>query len=373
MSYLFMHRVFPKKVATRSLPSKAQFYPLTLSISREFSYSRLAQVEANANDQETGKTHSLTQAANEKKEFVSTHDKDAKQHASPKFELDSVFLLSIPITTKRSFIYCHHNSKLLSRDQLDAVPWLARAETKLVSLAAKAWHKLVASDMSVNKKIVVWVSKLLNSIPYNENCLRSFPSKEAMVRELTESSQDSPRAILTAKIDEIKVSPDQLKPVPVYHASSQTPDTILEQMHSFKKNLVPYHRKWAALCAIGIPITLPVALVPVAPNVPGFYLAYRLYCHIQALRGARNLGHLLESEGSHNDTSTHLTFKHRPELDTQFSPIESGIESGERMLIDSDAVDKLVDSTGLIGIKDDLYRAFKQESERLKKVREAKE
>ncbi|GEQ72302.1 hypothetical protein JCM33374_g5989 [Metschnikowia sp. JCM 33374] len=353
-----------------------QFCPARL-----FSSSRQALSEANstgAGNTISEKTPSLSQAADEKKGFISGDDANTHNGTGSKFDLNSIFLLSIPITTHRSFIYCHHNASLLNKDQMNAVPWLVKSEKKLVGLAVKAWDKLVSSDIAINKKIVALVSRLLNSIPYNENCLRSFPSKEAMVRETAASqSHDLPRAIMTSEIDQKNLSVDQLKPIPVYHPKIQDPHATLSQMHHFKTELTAHHRKWAIVCAIGIPVSLPLALIPVAPNVPGFYLAYRLYCHLQALRGAKNLGFLIENnstsvEEKHQSddsiASTHLKFQHSSDLDGAFVGVEphSGVQ--EQMLLDSTTVDKLVETTGLVEIKEDLYRAFKQESKRLDKL-----
>jgi hypothetical protein len=38
-----------------------------------------------------------------------------------------------------------------------------------------------------------------------------------------------------------------------------------------------------------MPIVVPFALVPVIPNLPFFYLAYRAFCHWKALLGAKHL------------------------------------------------------------------------------------
>ncbi|OBA24286.1 hypothetical protein METBIDRAFT_10437 [Metschnikowia bicuspidata var. bicuspidata NRRL YB-4993] len=323
------------------------------------------------------KTHSLTQAAEEGRKFKAPHEASKKIPAN--FDLNSIFLLSIPITTHRSFIYCHHNAGLLNKDQLSRVSWLVKLEEKLVALAVKAWDKLVTSDLTINKKIVALVLRLLNSVPYNESCLRSFPSEEAMVRETNEhQSHGLPRALMKAEIDANNVSLEHLKPIPVYHSKIQDPAVLLKQMHQFKTDLVARHSKWAVICAIGIPISLPIALVPLAPNVPGFYLTYRLYCHIQALRGAKNLGFLLESETANSGetessvvSSTHLTFKHHPDLDHLFASAEVEGQEQEKLLLDSNTVDRIVETTGLVEIKEDLYRAFKQERGRLAKERNA--
>lgn len=295
--------------------------------------------------------------------------------------LESIFVLSVPVTTHKSFIYCHHRPSLLSDKQRSEVQWKIRAENKMVSLAAKGWSKLENSKSSINKKIVSLVRRLLSSIPYDESCLRSFPRKSTMIREINEEHQASfPRAVLTSDIEKNTVSVDQLKPIPVYHPRFQEPQAILNQMNEFRSTLTQYHKKWAILCFLGIPVSLPLALVPVMPNVPGFYFAYRLYCHLQALRGARNLGYLLESNSKDEsiEDTTHLTFSSVPVLDApylancSFEKIKSeNLKESERLLINAEIIDELVEITGLHLVKDDLLRALNQESRRLKRELEA--
>lgn len=299
------------------------------------------------------------------------------QPARNALNLDSIFVLSVPVTTHKSFIYCHHKPSLLSDQQRSEVQWMIRVENKLVSLAAKGWSKLENSKASINQKIVSLVRRLLSSIPYDENCLRSFPRKSTMIREINEEHQASfPRVVMTSEVEKNAVSLDQLKPIPVYHPRFQEPQAILNQMNDFRTTLTQHHKKWAILCFLGIPVSLPLALVPVMPNVPGFYLAYRLYCHLQALRGAGNLGYLLES--NNNDESiedtTHLTFSSVPALDApylangSFEKIKSvNLEESETLLLNAEIIDALVESTGIHLVKDDLLRALSQESRRLKR------
>lgn len=305
------------------------------------------------------------------------NDIEKQARPTPLLNLDSIFVLSVPITTHRSFIYCHHKPSLLSDKQRNEMDWRVKAENKVVSLAIKGWNKLENSKVSINQKIVVFIRRLLSSIPYDENCLRSFPRKSVMIREINEEHQESlPKVVLTADIESDVVSLDQLKPIPVYHPRFQEPQAILSQMHEFRSSLTAYHKKWAYLCALGIPLSLPAALIPVLPNVPGFYFAYRLYCHLQALRGAGNLGYLLESNSADDtiEDTTHLTFSSVPGLDNPylasglFEKIkEENLEESERLLINPEIIDQLCESTHLHQVKDDLLRALAQESRRLKK------
>lgn len=291
--------------------------------------------------------------------------------------LDSIFVISIPITTHRSFIYCHHKPSLLSDKQRANVQWKVKAENRLVGLAAKGWNKLESSKFSVNQKIVQLVRRLLSSIPYDENSLRSFPSKSTMIREINEEHRELfPRAVMTSEVESDAVSVDQLKPIPVYHPQFQEPQAILDQVNKFRSSLTSYHKKWAVVCAIGIPLSLPMALIPVVPNVPGFYFAYRLYCHLQALRGADNLRYLLESTDDSVEDTTHLSFRSVSGLDKPYiegSLTQFNSEGKEKLLINAEIIERLINSTGLHSVQDDLLRALAQESRRLQKDLEDQE
>lgn len=306
--------------------------------------------------------------------FSDPHPLLVKMKDSP-LNLESIFVLSVPITTHRSYIYCHHRPSLLSSSQRQSIPWLIKAENKVVGLATKAWNKLAASKIAVNQKIVAFVRRLLNTIPYDENSLRSFPSRRAMIREINEEHMSSqPKVVLTSEVEDSQISVDQLNPIPVIHPRFQDPQAILTQMHQFKNDLSAYHLKWAVVCAIGIPVSLPLALLPVVPNVPGFYLAYRTYCHLKALKGAKNLGYLLEcsNEDPNVEDTTHLTFRECPELDipfledATFSKINGReSEDDEHILITNEIIENLVELTKLTNIADDLKRALVQETKRI--------
>lgn len=305
--------------------------------------------------------------------FYSTEPHTAKKPINT----NSLFVLSIPITTHKSYIYCNHKSSFLDASQLATVPQIVKAENKVIGLATKAWGKLTASQFSINKQVVALVRKLLNTIPYNESCLRSFPSKRTMIREINqEHFSELPRSIMSSEIESGNFSLDQLKPIPVFHPRFQHQQAILDQLHGFKDNYGAFHRKWALLCGVGIPLTLPLAVVPVVPNVPGFYVAYRFYCHLKALMGVRNLGYLLENTATDPsvETTTHLRFQACGALDepfladATFSKVQ-GQESSdnERILISAEAIDVLVDQLGMPQLREDLHRALNQETARLER------
>lgn len=57
---------------------------------------------------------------------------------------------------------------------------------------------------------------------------------------------------------------------------------------------IPYHKSLLIRSLILLPITLPVAALPVIPNLPGFYVAFRAYSHWKALQGARFLDNAIK-------------------------------------------------------------------------------
>ena len=326
--------------------------------------------------------------------YQSSSPKATQEIKDPVYPInhDSIYVVSIPITNYKSYIYCNHKPSILSKAQLQRISWITKLESKFTGLASKGWNKLSTSDKTVNVKITNIINKLLNTISYEENCLKSFPSQKAMIREINEELLDAIKSkldtdssvMVQSEIDTLSIPVDQLKPIPIYHPSFQNPTTILNQLNRFRDEGHAMHMKYATLCAIGVPLSLPFALVPVLPNVPGLYLSYRLYCNIKALLGVKHLDYLLESsskeglskEVSSKDTSKvndksnvtteHLTFKAIPAIDTFYHPSEA--TQTETIIITNDIIDSLCKELGFAHLKDDLHKALHQETERLKSI-----
>ena len=306
---------------------------------------------------------------------------------------DSIYVLSIPITNYKSYIFCNHQPSVLDVAQTKSILWVSKLEDKITSVASKGWKKLNDSEISINVKIVKLINKLLDTIPYEENCLKSFPSQKWMIREVNDDyakqATHSSTRFMQSQADELKIPSNQIKPIPLYHPKFQSPTTILNQLYLFRDDAYKTHLKYSILCAIGIPISLPFALVPVIPNVPGFYIAYRLYCNVKALLGVKHLDYLLEdcthnSSGSTNSSSEkkaiqstvndtkHIAFEHVDHLDAIYlsntSLSNHNPPSNEKIIITSDIIDSLCQNFDLPHLKDDLLKALRQESHRLKKA-----
>lgn len=60
-----------------------------------------------------------------------------------------------------------------------------------------------------------------------------------------------------------------------------------------------------------LPLTLPLAILPIMPNVPGFYLMYRAWCSYQALEGAKHRAYLTQT----GNGAAHFVFEPLEPLD----------------------------------------------------------
>lgn len=72
------------------------------------------------------------------------------------------------------------------------------------------------------------------------------------------------------------------------------PSSLLLSLTRLTTQRTPYHRTRLLYCLVGMPLTIPFALVPVVPNLPFFYLVWRAYSHWRAWKGAEYLRGLLE-------------------------------------------------------------------------------
>lgn len=287
---------------------------------------------------------------------------------------NSIFVISLPITTKRSYFYCNHRPSILDKSQLKTFPLLTKIETKATGLVKKGWNKLSTSESKINKQIIKLVTKLLYTIPYEENSLRSFPSRNSMIREINEEAlvhgkvQTDTGALVQQEIDNLKIPTEQVKRIPLIYPEFQKGEQVLDQLRELRDVNRPKHLKYSIGCLIGIPITLPFALVPVVPNVPGFYVAYRAYCHLKALWGVKHLGYLLETDNSTSATQ-HLEFKEMSELSDVYNQSAESIntEDIEELLITKDIINNLCTRFDLAHLKEDLLKALDQESKRLNK------
>lgn len=176
-------------------------------------------------------------------------------------------LFLVPITRRRSLIYAQQLGKLAT-----GKPSLL---DRITSKAAITWQQWENGDKKWQRTLFEAGNKALRRIPYEEWGLKSIP---------TLSSRQKQAEIQDAKISVIYP--------PSVIQGGDVP-SIIQRLATERAAL---HRSRLLWSIIGMPIVAPFALVPLIPNIPFFYLAFRAYSHWKALEGGKHLEFLLRNK-----------------------------------------------------------------------------
>jgi hypothetical protein len=142
----------------------------------------------------------------------------------------------LPISTRRALIYCQRLSKE-DVNQLSVVQ-------KLINRVPKTWSDWEASGSGWKKTVTEYGNRALQRIPYEEWGLKSFPPLDSSVQAEELSNNKKFEVVFPSN-----VIPEQDVP------------RILRRLATERKEL-HWNRFMGTL--IGLPFTLPLALVPLS-------------------------------------------------------------------------------------------------------------
>lgn len=267
-------------------------------------------------------------------------------------------LIVLPLSVKRSMVYCQWNSLPAARSK-------PRIDDRLVKRATVAWNNFASSERKWKQTIVSWANVAMEKIPYDEWSLKTIPAKTAVLRRLKtkdENDGSAPHASRTG-VDSNNLSEADLEAIPVlYPSSAMSSSGVLSRLVTLGNSGISHHNKYFWLSAIGAPLTLPVALIPVVPNIPGFYLLYRAWSHWRALDGAKHLKFLTDGN--------HLNLETIAQLDDMYTRLGQGggalkedeLGEGEvdRLLLKEENVAELVEIIDAKEMAGELHRAVRQ-------------
>lgn len=147
---------------------------------------------------------------------------------------------------------------------------------KATTRAANLWASWEKKESGWQKKVVNYGNSALRRIPYEEWGLKSIPPLSTRRKAEELSGKET-----------VEVSfPSALIP-------ESTVTEVLRKLGTERQGL---HKKRMIYCFIGMPITAPVAILPVIPNLPFFYLVFRAWSHWRALSGSRHIEFLLDNK-----------------------------------------------------------------------------
>ncbi|KAI0600959.1 mitochondrial K+-H+ exchange-related-domain-containing protein [Biscogniauxia sp. FL1348] len=177
-------------------------------------------------------------------------------------------LFLLPISTRRTLIYCQKLKPLPTHKQT--------LVDKATVRAAQLWSGWEQKESGWQKKVVEYGNYALRRIPYEEWGLKSVPPLS------TKRRQEE----ILGKEQNVLIFPETVIP------STKAKD-VLRTLATERESL---HRNRLLWCFIGMPISAPFALVPIIPNLPFFYLAYRAWSHWRALAGGKHIQFLVAND-----------------------------------------------------------------------------
>ncbi|MCJ1404290.1 hypothetical protein MMC11_007515 [Xylographa trunciseda] len=175
-------------------------------------------------------------------------------------------LFLLPISTRRSLIYCQRLNIQLTSKQTYV--------EKVTARAGATWVKWESEDRGWQKKLTGWGNELFKRIPFEEWGLKSIPPLST--RRAAEDIQGQ---------EETDV---------IYPPSIIKPGTVFDVLQKLATERQSLHRKrmWGSI--VGMPVTAPFGLIPILPNIPFFYLVWRAWSHWRAFSGSKHIEYLLQ-------------------------------------------------------------------------------
>lgn len=152
-------------------------------------------------------------------------------------------LYLLPVSTRRTLLYCHRTNVSATDKQT--------LMDKVQARAAKLWSNWEEKDKGWQKTIVNYGNSALKRIPYEEWGLKSVPPLSS--RRQTEEMEG---------INKVEV---------VYPRNLIPTDKVSGVLQKLGTEREALHRQRLIWCCIGMPITAPFALVPVYGSLLIFY------------------------------------------------------------------------------------------------------
>ncbi|CCE66245.1 hypothetical protein TPHA_0P00870 [Tetrapisispora phaffii CBS 4417] len=178
-------------------------------------------------------------------------------------------LLLVPLSEQDVFFHYEYPHRLVNMDRR-----VVKLDRWMTRKAHGVWDRFGKSENRVNRYLYGQVSKFVENVPWEEESLRRFP---------------------------IETHLHGVETVAMY-GPYQVGDEMQEVTATLNKKLAvlePQYKRQIALCVAAMPLTIPIMLIPLVPNIPSFILCYRVYCHYRSLHGLKMFKSILNDKARH--------------------------------------------------------------------------
>ncbi|GAC95498.1 hypothetical protein PHSY_003074 [Pseudozyma hubeiensis SY62] len=164
----------------------------------------------------------------------------------------------------------------------------------MLNKASAFWMDLGRTDQTSTfdwkRRTYVTGEKLMDRIEYQEWALKGIdpamgPHLIRREPKVPDGEASTPGGI--PKLDHVPL---------LYPPSLLEPQRLLKSLKNLTDHRTPHHYRRFWYCVVGMPITIPFALVPVVPNLPFFYLVYRAWSHWKAYKSSQYLSTLISQD-----------------------------------------------------------------------------
>jgi len=219
------------------------------------------------------------------------------------------------------------------------------------------WASWEKKESGWQKKVVDYGNQALKRIPYEEWGLKSIPPLSARRKAEELSGKEKVEVSFpTTLIPEGEVS------------------KVLRKLATERQNL---HKSKMIWSVIGMPITAPIAIIPLIPNLPFFYLVFRAWSHWRALSGSKHLEFLLENnlitaKPSKILDDLYSTGKQPFDTESSSEKSSSSTPEEEKMLLHKSHGKRIAEALGIPELDVELDRAVWQVEKALNAEKELK-
>ncbi|KAK7048558.1 p-loop containing nucleoside triphosphate hydrolase protein [Favolaschia claudopus] len=148
------------------------------------------------------------------------------------------------------------------------------------------WGKATAGTW--RHRVFSFGERFLDRLDFEEGILKRIDVKHAPPATVPQNLSEAEREEAEAALAKLQIH--LLYPPSISSASS-----ALSDLGDLLQKRIPLHRKGVWTYVLIAPFTAPFMIVPIIPNLPFFFCAWRAWSHYQALRGARHVDALLQS------------------------------------------------------------------------------
>lgn len=215
-------------------------------------------------------------------------------------------LFLLPISTRRALVYCQK----VTQKPATELSYADRITKKAVDTWA-AWEK---KEKGWQKIVTKYGNQGLQRIPYEEWGLKSFPPLNHAIQA-----------------DDMAMMAEGKRFDVVYPGNIMKHDEAPLILARLAKERKQFHWRRFIGCLVGLPITAPFALVPVIPNIPFFYVAFRCWSHWRALRGSDHLDFMLDHRI--------LRFISTPEVEKIYKTVAPDLQHSYRFVTKNQVLD----------------------------------